>query len=355
MTKGRLTRISACVAALAIAAGSGAAAYALVADGDTSPSSVPVAAGSPTAATSGNTVADVYDHANASVVEITVTISGGAPDAPGSGTSQAQGSGFVYDASGHVVTNEHVVDGAGSIEVKFANGETSSATVVGTDPSTDLAVLKVDETPSGVEPLTLADSSAVEVGQEVVAIGSPFGLENSVTSGIVSALDRSMQAPNNFTITGSIQTDAAINHGNSGGPLLDMSGRVIGVTSQIESDSGGNDGVGFAIPSNTVRTIASQLIAGGSVEHAYLGVGVQTAQGGTTGVQLTEVRSGGPAAGVGLQAGDVITAVDGKDVATVQALQAAIDAKQPGDKVMIDYQRDGASHTVTVTLGTRPS
>jgi putative serine protease PepD len=284
-----------------------------------------------------------------------VTVSGGAPSEPGSGASQAQGSGFVYDASGHVVTNEHVVDGASSIQVRFADGATTGATVVGTDPSTDLAVLKLDKMPSGVEPLTLADSSAVEVGQEVVAIGSPFGLENSVTSGIVSALDRSMQAPNNYTITGSIQTDAAINHGNSGGPLLDMSGRVIGVTSQIESDSGGNDGVGFAIPSNTVRAIVSQLVADGSVAHAYLGVGVTTAQGGTAGVQLTEVRSGGPAAGAGLQAGDVITAVDGKDVTTTPQLQAAIDAKQPGDKVTVDYARDGASHTATVTLGTRPS
>jgi putative serine protease PepD len=351
--KGILTRVSAGVAALVLAAGAGAATYALLADGSSTAPSVTVAGGSPTADTSGNTVSDVYERTNASVVEITVTISGDA--AQGSGASQAQGSGFVYDSSGHVVTNQHVVDGAGSIQVKFANGTTTGATVVGTDPSTDLAVLKLDSTPSGLEPLTLADSSAVDVGDEVVAIGSPFGLENSVTSGIVSALDRSMEAPNGFTINGSIQTDAAINHGNSGGPLLDMNGRVIGVTAQIESDSGGNDGVGFAIPSNTVRAIATQLIANGSVQHAYLGVTVGAAQGGTTGVQVTDVRADGPAASAGLQAGDVITSVDGKDVATTQELQAAIDAKHPGDKVSIGYVRNGADHTVSVTLGTRPS
>jgi putative serine protease PepD len=350
-----LTRVAAGAAALLLAAGTGAATYALLADGNTTVRDVTVATGSPTAVTSGNTIGDVYDRANASVVEITVTVSGGAVTVPGSGGSQAQGSGFVYDTSGHVVTNQHVVDGATSIQVQFANGKTSSATVVGTDPSTDLAVLKVDSPPSGLQPLTLADSAAVEVGDEVVAIGSPFGLENSVTSGIVSALDRSMEAPNGFTINGSIQTDAAINHGNSGGPLLDMSGRVIGVTAQIESDSGGNDGVGFAIPSNTVRSIVTQLIADGSVQHAYLGVGVSAAQGSTTGVQVTEVRSGGPAAAAGLQGGDVITSVDGKDVTSTQQLQAAIDAKQPGDRVTIGYVRSGSEHTATVTLGTRPS
>jgi putative serine protease PepD len=350
-----LAKVSAAAAALVLAAGTGAATYALVSDGNTTVRDVTVATGSQTANTSGTSVGDVYDKTNASVVEITVTLSSGAPTEPGSGGSQAQGSGFVYDTNGHVVTNQHVVDGASSIQVQFANGTTSSATVVGTDPSTDLAVLKVDSPPSGVQPLTLADSSAVSVGDEVVAIGSPFGLENSVTSGIVSALDRSMQAPNGFTINGSIQTDAAINHGNSGGPLLDMSGRVIGVTAQIESDSGGNDGVGFAIPSNTVRSIVSQLIAGGSVQHAYLGVGVTTSQGATAGVQVTQVRSGEPAAAAGLQVGDVITSVDGEDVSTTQELQAAIDAKQPGDKVMIGYVRNGSDHTVTVTLGTRPS
>ncbi len=151
-----------------------------------------------------------------------------------------------------MITNQHVVDGAQSVSVRFANGKTYSAKVVGSDPSTDIAVIDVDAPASELKPIDLADSSAVEVGDGVIAIGSPFGLEQTVTSGIVSALHRQITAPNNFSIDDAIQTDAAINHGNSGGPLLDMDGQVIGVNSQIESDSGGNDGVGFAVPSNTV-------------------------------------------------------------------------------------------------------
>jgi putative serine protease PepD len=161
-----------------------------------------------------------------------------------------------------------------------------------------------------------------------------------------------MNAPNNFTINDSIQTDAAINHGNSGGPLLDLHGRVIGVNSQIESDSGGSDGVGFAIPSNTVRSIADQLISNGDVQHAYLGVAVGTASGG---VRLAQVRSGAPAARAGLHVGDVVTAIDGKKVSTTAELQAAIDAKQPGDTVTLTYKRNGKTHTVKVTLANRPA
>jgi putative serine protease PepD len=190
------------------------------------------------------------------------------------------------------------------------------------------------------------------VGQGVVAIGSPFGLEETVTAGIVSALHREMTAPNNFTIADSIQTDAAINHGNSGGPLLTLDGKVIGVNAQIESDSGGSDGVGFAIPANTVRSIASQLIGTGSVKHAYLGVGIASA---SNGVKLTEVRTGTPAAQAGLQTGDVVTAVGGKQVRAADELGTAIDAKKPGDRVSITYTRNGASHTVTVTLAERPA
>ena len=345
--------------AVMLAAGAGAGTYAALTGSPSTGAQVAVT-GSPTAATSGGTISDVYDKANASVVEITVTLgSGGAPGGlpgdGGGGASQAQGSGFVFDTSGHVVTNAHVVENASSLKVRFANGKTYDATVVGTDPSTDLAVLDVDAPSSALRPLTLADSSALEVGQEVVAIGSPFGLENTVTSGIVSALDRSMQAPNGYTINGAIQTDAAINHGNSGGPLLDLEGRVVGVNSQIESDSGGSDGVGFAVPSNTITSIVSQLVAGGAVQHAYLGVGLTQAQGGAAGAQVSEVRSGAPAAAAGLQAGDVITSVDGRSVTSVAALQSAIDSRKPGDTVRIGYVRDGVAHTVTVKLGTRPS
>ena len=349
-----VVKAAAGASAVVLAAGAGAATYAALDDSPSAGAEVAVA-GSPAAATSGGTVSDVYDNANDSVVEITVTLGSGAAQGGPGGASQAQGSGFVYDTNGHVVTNAHVVENATSIQVRLANGKTYDATVVGTDPSTDLAVIDVDAPSSAFSPLTLADSSALEVGQEVVAIGSPFGLENTVTSGIVSALDRSMEAPNGYTINGAIQTDAAINHGNSGGPLLDLEGRVIGVNSQIESDSGGNDGVGFAVPSNTVKSIVSQLVAGGTVQHAYLGVGLTQPQGSVAGAQVSEVRGGAPAAAAGLQAGDVITSVEGDSVASVQELQSAIDTRKPGDTVKLGYVRDGATHTVSVTLGTRPS
>ena len=350
-----VVKAAAGASAVVLAAGAGAATYAALDDSPSAGAEVAVA-GSPAAATSGGTVSGVYDNANDSVVEITVTLgSGAAQGGPGGGASQAQGSGFVYDTNGHVVTNAHVVENATSIQVRLANGKTYDATVLGTDPSTDLAVIDVDAPSSAFSPLTLTDSSAIHVGQEVVAIGSPFGLENTVTSGIVSALDRSMEAPNGYTINGAIQTDAAINHGNSGGPLLDLEGRVIGVNSQIESDSGGNDGVGFAVPSNTVKSIVSQLVAGGTVQHAYLGVGLTQPQGGVAGAQVSEVRGGAPAAAAGLQAGDVITSVEGDSVASVQELQSAIDTRKPGDTVELGYVRDGATHTVSVTLGTRPS
>jgi putative serine protease PepD len=350
-----VVKAAAGASAVVLAAGAGAATYAALENSPSGGAQATVT-GSPAAATSGGTVSDVYDGVNASVVEITVTLgSGAAQGGPGGGASQAQGSGFVYDTNGHVVTNAHVVEGATSIQVRFPNGKTYKATVVGTDPSTDLAVIDVDAPSTAFKPLTLADSSALAVGEEVVAIGSPFGLENTVTSGIVSALDRSMQAPNGYTINGAIQTDAAINHGNSGGPLLDLRGRVIGVNSQIESDSGGSDGVGFAVPSNTVKSIVSQLVAGGTVQHAYLGVGLSQPQGSVAGAQVSEVRNGTPAATAGLQAGDVITSVDGNSVASVEALQSAIDTRKPGDTVKLGFVRDGANHTVTVKLGTRPS
>ncbi len=351
-----VTKISAGAAALALAAGTGAATYAALDGGGTT--TVVRSSGAGTAQTVKDgalTIGEVYDRANASVVEITVTTQASAEGPTGSGTAQAQGSGFVYDTSGHVVTNAHVVDGAQSVKVRFSNGSTYDATVVGVDASTDLAVLKVDAPSSALHPLALGDSSQVAVGDVVVAIGSPFGLENSVTAGIVSALGRSMQAPNGYTINGAIQTDAAINHGNSGGPLLDLDGKLIGVNAQIESESGGNDGVGFAIPSSTVQSIVGQLLESGSVQHAYLGVAVTASTGGTAGAELAEVRSGTPAADAGLQVGDVITAVDGDAVSSASALQAAIDAKHPGDRVIVDYVRNGAHHSVTVTLGTRPS
>jgi putative serine protease PepD len=351
-----LTKITAGAAALVIAAGTGAATYAALDGGG--PTAVASSSSPGTAKTVDNgalTIGEVYDRTNASVVEITVTTQAPVEGPMGSGTAQAQGSGFVYDANGHVVTNAHVVDGAQSAKVRFADGTTHDATVVGVDASTDLAVLKVDAPSSALHPVELADSSQVAVGDVVVAIGSPFGLENSVTAGIVSALGRSMQAPNGYTITGAIQTDAAINHGNSGGPLLDLDGKVVGVNAQIESESGGNDGVGFAIPSKTVASVVGQILDGGAVEHAYLGVSVTEATGATAGARLADVRSGTPAAEAGLQGGDVVTAVDGDAVGSAAALQSAIDAKKPGDRVIVDYLRSGERRTVRVTLATRPS
>jgi putative serine protease PepD len=307
------------------------------------------------AADTSSSVASIYKSSHKAVVEITVAATADAsPFGGGGGTQQAQGSGFVYDEQGHVITNQHVVAGAESVEVTFWNGKTYDATVVGSDPSTDIAVLDVDAPASVLEPLELADSSQLEVGDGVVAIGSPFGLEQTVTTGIVSALHRQITAPNNFAIDDAIQTDAAINHGNSGGPLLDLEGNVVGVNSQIESESGGNDGVGFAVPSNTVERIADALIDDGEVEHAYLGVSTEDVEDGT-GASIAEVRAGTPAARAGLENGDVVTAVDGESVESADELRQLIDSKSPGDKAVLTIRRDGDTQTLEVTLGARPS
>jgi putative serine protease PepD len=362
------------VAAAGIGVG-GAATYAAFSSEDTVVRQVTVEDSEPAASTDPLSVNEIYQRAYRGVVEITAN---GSEETPfGDRPQQALGSGFVHDDEGHIVTNQHVVDGASTVSVRFWNGQTYDARVIGTDASTDLAVLDVDAPASVLHPIAIADSSKVEVGDAVVAIGSPFGLEQTVTSGIVSALHRTVSAPNDFSINDTIQTDAAINSGNSGGPLLNTQGRVIGVNAQIESNSGGNDGVGFAIPSNTVESIVSQLVETGEVEHAYLGVGVQEIPASVAGeldsvegVALTEVRSDTPAARAGLRAatgtrlvdgqqyptgGDVITAVDGKKITTSEELQSAIDAKQPGDTVSITYVRDGDSRTVQVRLASRPS
>ena len=320
---------------------------------------------------------EIYKRDAPSVVEITVTTRSNTNFFGQSQTSEAQGSGFVYDAQGDIVTDQHVVAGANSISVQFSNGATYKAMLVGSDASSDLAVIKVNAPASLLQPLALADSSTVSVGDGVVAIGSPFGLSGTITEGIVSALHRDITAPNNFTITDTIQTDAAINHGNSGGVLLNSAGKVIGVTAQIDSESGGNDGVGFAIPSNTVRSIVSQLVTGGTVQRAYLGVKIQTipsdaasALNVPAGVAVTSVVSGSPASKAGLKGatgsaivngqsyvtgGDVITGVDGHSVTSADTLQTEISGRKPGSKVTLTVVRNGATKTITVTLGTRPS
>jgi S1-C subfamily serine protease len=337
-------------------------------------------AGTLVAATSGQSIVEqVYEAAAGSVVEIST--SGSAEDTPfGYGQlQQGTGSGFVYDDEGHIVTNYHVVEGAETLTVRFADGTEREATVVGTDPSTDLAVIDVDAPASELAPLVVADTDTVSVGEPVVAIGSPYGLEGTVTAGIVSALDRQIQAPDGYTISGAIQTDAAINPGNSGGPLLDADGRVIGVNAQIESDNGGNVGLGFAIPGDTVRTVASQLISGQDVEHAYLGVQisevpaevVQEAGGpDQAAVAVTSVSPGSPADDAGLEAeattggadgqgypsgGDLIVAVNGEAVESAAELQSAIATGKPGETVTLTVVRDGSERQVEAVLGSRPS
>jgi putative serine protease PepD len=340
-------------AALLIGSGAGAAIYAgTTGSSGNKPASVVASVPAQPAATTTTGLVQLYKNVSPGVVDITVdtTQSGGFGDQQ----ATAEGSGFEIDTNGDIVTNQHVVAGANSITVRFKDGSTAKATLVGSDPSTDLAVIKVNVDASKLHPLSFGDSSTVQVGQPVAAIGSPFGLPESLTSGIVSALDRTITAPNNFSISGAIQTDAAINHGNSGGPLLNSDGQVIGVNSQIESDGGGNEGVGFAIPSNAVKNIANTLIAGKTVQHAYLGVTVGDSTSGA-GAAIESVKSGTPADSAGIEAGDVVTKIDGVTVDNADDLTAKISAHQPGDKVTLTVTRSGATKTIDVTLGTRPS
>jgi putative serine protease PepD len=352
-TRRSLLTLSAAVAAGAlIGAGGGVGTYAaLSGDSKTVVRQVPVNDSQPAASTSGLSVNSIYKRTYRGVVEVKVDSQTSDPFG-GTRSQAAEGSGFVYDTSGHVITNQHVVDGATSVRVTFWNGRTYTAHVVGTDTSTDLAVLKVDAPSSVLYPLSLGDSSNVQVGDNVVAIGAPFGLAETVTAGIVSALHREMTSPNNFSIDDSIQTDAAINHGNSGGPLLDAQAHVIGVNAQIESDSGGSDGVGFAIPSNTIKSIASQLISNGKAQHAYLGVELTDSG---ANARVVSVRSGTPAAKAGLHKGDTIASLGGTKISSADDLRAAINARKPGDRVSVTYVRNSKRHTVSLTLASRPS
>jgi putative serine protease PepD len=350
--------IASLLAAACLGAGGGAVAFATLHDGGTKTvvKQVTVHEGQPVASSSAPlSVNQIYRKDYRGVVEITVTSNGGGQQTPfggGSGETQAEGSGWVYDDQGHIVTNEHVVDGATSISVQFWNGKTYTAHLVGSDKTTDLAVIKVDAPSSQLFPLSVGSSSDLQVGDGVVAIGSPFGLEETVTSGIVSALHRSIDSQSQFTITNAIQTDAAINHGNSGGPLLDSQGRVVGVNSQIKSESGDNAGVGFAIPEATVSQVAPQLISSGKATHAYLGVSIDAT---ASTAKIAKVQSGTAAEKAGLKAGDVVTALDDHQIATGDDLSAAINSYKPGDQVKVTYQRGGSEHTTTVTLGTRPN
>lgn len=301
---------------------------------------------------------DLYERINPAVVYINV--------------GNGQGSGFVYDANGHIVTNNHVVAGAQTLQVRFTNGRTVPATIIGADAASDLAVIRVDPTGLALAPVEFADSSALKVGQIVVAIGSPFGLESSMTTGIISALNRSFPQ-GTFQVPDIIQTDAAINPGNSGGPLLDLYGRVIGVNSRIESPVRGSSGIGYAIPANLVQAVIPQLIANGRAQYPWLGIsGVEVTANNAgqlglsseqRGILISGLVSGGPADTAGLRAanaagagGDVIVAIDDKPISTFSDLVSHIvQYTAVGQTIQVHVLRNGQVQVIPLTLQARPS
>jgi S1-C subfamily serine protease len=328
------------------------------------------------------TARDIYKRDAPGVAFVTAQIvqpSSGPFGATQQGTST--GSGFVLDTAGTIATNAHVVDGATKVTVRFADNASVPARILGVDKSTDLALLRVDPKKAGLHPLALGSSRNIQVGDPTIAIGNPFGLDRTLTTGVVSALQRQIKAPNGFTIDNVIQTDAAINPGNSGGPLLDATGRVIGINSQIETGSsgGGNVGIGFAIPIDTVKQKLAQLKTAGTVKYAYLGVTAAPIDAAMkkalslpvgNGALVQSVLAGGPAAKAGIRAGDVsaqvggnnlilggdiLTKVDGQSITGPGGLQAIIGRHKVGDKVKVDLLRSGKPMTVTVALGNRPA
>jgi 2-alkenal reductase len=305
------------------------------------------------------------------------------PELPREFFGRGQGSGFVWDQTGHIVTNNHVVENATDVEVVFADGKIVKAEILGRDPNSDLAVIKVDLPASELQPIALGDSDNLRVGQLAIAIGNPFGQEFTMTTGVVSAVGRIIRSGNlAFSIPKAIQTDAPINPGNSGGPLLDRTGAVIGVNTQIMTNSGANDGVGFAVPVNTAKQVIPTLIKGDSYEYAWLGISGATLTpeiaeamnlpATTQGALIIEVTPDGPAEQAGLQAsdqtatfngqeqrvgGDVITAINGQPVKTMDDLIGyLVESTRPGDTAKLEViQANGQTETVEVVLGTRPS
>lgn len=305
-----------------------------------------------------------------SVVSVQVSAAGGG----------GEGSGVILDKQGHVLTNNHVVAGAQEVLVVLSDGRGYKAEIVGTDPSTDIAVIKLTDPPSDLTPASLADSSAVKVGDPVMAIGNPLGLSDTVTTGIVSAVDRPVttstseqqdpfagggSSAGEQVVTNAIQTDAAVNPGNSGGALVDAKGRVIGITSSIASlgSSGGQSGsigLGFAIPINEVKGVAADLIESGTVEHAWMGVGLDEQYVSVDGALrlaavITQISDGAPADEAGLQDGDAVIAIDGETVNGAESLIAQVRERRPDTKVTLTVVRDGETQDVSVTLGTRPA
>jgi putative serine protease PepD len=321
----------------------------------------------------GMSINQIFKKAGPGVVDIVVTApssgSSGSLFGGGSGSGQQQdeGAGVVYNSNGYILTDQHVVANASSIKVTFQDGYVGSAKVIGTDPSTDVGVIKVDAPASELHPLTFGDSSTAQVGDDVVAIGSPFSLPETVTSGIVSQTGRSIQAPNGWTIPGAIQTDAPINPGNSGGPLLNASGEVLGLNDQIETNNttvggeGSSSGIGFATPGNEDQKVANTIISGKSVEHGYVGVslapstkgGAKIAENGSSSQPAIEPNS--PAAQAGLEPGDLISAVDGQTITSTEAFIAKVAQDSPGQTITLTVKRNGETKQIKVTLGKQPA
>ncbi len=354
-------------------------------------SCVPVATASPNSpgSTAGNagpvvnaaiaadesTLVSLYEKNIPAVVMIEVTVGGSSSTGPfGFGApARGQGSGFLIDNNGNILTNNHVVEDATKIRVVLHNGKTLDAQVVGTDAENDLALVKVDpQGLSGITPLTLGDSDALKPGQTAIALGSPYGLEGSITVGIVSGTGRSLAGSTSRTIANVIQTDAAINPGNSGGPLLNSSGEVIGINTAIEVSS---NGIGYCVPINTAKSLLPELLKGGEVKTAWLGISgvdidadlVDTLKlPVASGVYVVGVTSGSPAEKAGIKGsgetaqgepntgGDIITAVDGKSVSRVEDMVAYFNTKIPGDKVTLTVNRNGQPQSIDVTLGEWP-
>jgi S1-C subfamily serine protease len=325
------------------------------------------------------TVEEIYKVDGPGVVFIQAKVGDQSSSPFGTGqTGTATGSGFVIDTKGNILTNAHVVEGASEIAVRFGDSNLIPATLVGQDPSTDLALIRVNPKSAKLHPLPLGDSSKIQVGDPAIAIGNPFGFDRTVTTGIISALQRQIEAPNHFTINNVIQTDAAINPGNSGGPLLNARGEVIGINSQIATGGNGNGnvGIGFAVPINTAKAAIPQLEKSGRVSHAFLGVTTAAVTSDdakslnlptSKGALVQEVTEGSPADKAGIKAGgtqlssglvaggDMIVKVAGKAVAKPDDIAAVLATKKPGDEVVVQFYRGSKLQSTKVTLGNRPA